>query len=79
MRQHTHKLETVAKKSNVPISVKIKQGTSIVTEIINIAKSSRTDLVVLGSHGRTGVKRMILGSVANGVVQKSKCPVLIVK
>ncbi|WP_263970062.1 universal stress protein [Nitrosopumilus zosterae] len=69
----------MAKKSNVPISVKIKQGTSIVTEIINIAKSSRTDLVVLGSHGRTGVKRMILGSVANGVVQKSKCPVLIVK
>lgn len=37
------------------------------------------DLVVIGTHGRTGVKRMLLGSVAEGVVRKAPCPVLVVR
>lgn len=77
--QYAYKLEAIAKKSNVPISVKIKQGTSISKEIINMAKSQRASLIVLGSHGRTGIKKVILGSVANGVVQQAKISVLVVK
>jgi nucleotide-binding universal stress UspA family protein len=37
------------------------------------------DLIVMGSHSRTGVDKIILGSVANGVTQKARCPVLIMK
>lgn len=66
-------------KSNVPIKSQIVKSTSTVQTIVNFAKSRKFDLIVLGSHGRTGLDKLILGSVANGVVQKSRCPVLVVK
>ncbi len=78
-KKYIYKLESFAKNSNVQISVKIKQGTIIVKEIINFAKSKKFNLIVIGSHGRTGLNKLILGSVANGVVQQSKCSVMVVK
>lgn len=78
-KKFIYKLESTAKSSNVPISVKIKQGTKIVNEIINYAKSKKVDLIVIGSHGRTGLNKLILGSVANGVAQQAKCSVMAVK
>lgn len=78
-KKFIYKLESSAKSSNVPISVKIKQGTIIIKEIINFAKSKKSDLIVLGSHGRTGLNKLILGSVANGVAQQAKCSVMVVK
>lgn len=66
-------------KSNVPIKSQIVKSTSTVQTIVNFAKSRKFDLIVLGSHGRTGLDKLILGSVANGVVQKSRCPVLVVR
>ncbi len=78
-KKFIYKLESAAKNSNVPMSVKIKQGTSIVKEIINVAKSRKSDLIVIGSHGRTGLNKLILGSVANGVAQQAKCSVMVVK
>jgi len=78
-KKFIYKLESAAKNSNVPVSVKIKQGTLIVKEIINFAKSKKFDLIVIGSHGRTGLNKLILGSVANGVAQQAKCSVMVVK
>lgn len=78
-KKFIYKLESTAKSSNVPVSVKIKQGTIIVKEIINFAKSKKSDLIVIGSHGRTGLNKLILGSVANGVAQQAKCSVMVVK
>lgn len=78
-KKFIYKLESAAKNSNVPISVKIKQGTSIVKDILNFAKSKKSDLIIIGSHGRTGLNKLILGSVANGVVQQAKCSVMVVK
>lgn len=48
-------------------------------EIIAAAKEVGADLIVLGSHGRTGVEHVILGSVAEKVLRKAHCPVLVVK
>ncbi len=78
-KKFIYNLESAAKSSNVPVSVKIKQGTTIVKEIINFAKSKKLDLIVIGSHGRTGLNKLILGSVANGVAQQAKCSVMVVK
>ena len=78
-KKFIYKLESAAKNSNVSVSVKIKQGTLIVKEIINFAKSKKFDLIVIGSHGRTGLNKLILGSVANGVAQQAKCSVMVVK
>lgn len=76
---HIAKLETLANKSKVSIKSQILKSTSVVRDITTYAKSRKIDLIVMGSHGRTGVDKLILGSVANGVTQKASCPVLIIK
>ncbi|ACF14956.1 UspA domain protein [Chloroherpeton thalassium ATCC 35110] len=47
--------------------------------IIEQAESQDVDLIILGSHGRTGITRLLMGSVAEAVLRKAPCPVLIVK
>ncbi|HTN72683.1 MAG TPA: universal stress protein [Methylomirabilota bacterium] len=48
-------------------------------EILDAAENHRIDLIVLATHGRTGVKRLIIGNVAEKVVRHAPCPVLTVK
>ena len=48
-------------------------------EIINAATEINVDLIVIGTHGRTGLSHVMLGSVAEKVVRKSSCPVLTVR
>jgi universal stress protein A len=48
-------------------------------EILKLADRERIDLIVIGSHGRTGISRLITGSVAEGVMRGANCPVLVVK
>jgi nucleotide-binding universal stress UspA family protein len=47
--------------------------------IINYAVNNNTDLIVMGSKGKTGLKRFLIGSVAEGVVRHAHCPVLVVR
>lgn len=47
--------------------------------ILDYAKRQEADIIIMGSHGRRGLKRMILGSVAEQIVRRSPCPVLVVK
>jgi len=47
--------------------------------IIEQAEEQDVDLIILGSHGRTGITRLLMGSVAEAVLRKAPCPVLIVK
>jgi universal stress protein A len=47
--------------------------------ILDYAKRQEADLIIMGSHGRRGLKRMILGSVAEHVIRRAPCPVLVVK
>lgn len=44
--------------------------------IVDLAKEQGADLIVLGTHGRTGLMRLLMGSVAEAVVRRSPCPVL---
>ncbi|HLX37160.1 MAG TPA: universal stress protein [Candidatus Binataceae bacterium] len=48
-------------------------------EIIHTAKAENADLIVLGTHGRTGLAHVLMGSVAERVVQKAHCPVLTIR
>ncbi len=48
-------------------------------EIITAARDNDIDLIVIGTHGRTGLAHMLIGSVAEKVVRKAPCPVLSVK
>ncbi len=48
-------------------------------EIISTAREKEIDMIVIGSHGRTGISHMMLGSVSEKVVRKAPCPVLTVR
>ncbi|MBM2819851.1 MAG: universal stress protein [Nitrosarchaeum sp.] len=76
---HIEKLENLANKSNISMKSQILRSVSVVKDITTYAKSRKFDLIVMGSYGRTGIDKLILGSVANGILQKSSCPVLIIK
>jgi universal stress protein A len=48
-------------------------------ELLRFAEQESIDLIVMASHGRTGLSRLLMGSVAEAVVRRASCPVLIVK
>ncbi len=48
-------------------------------EIISIAKKNKVDMIVMGTHGRTGLAHIMIGSVSEKVVRKAHCPVLTVR
>lgn len=52
---------------------------SIVSEILEYAHQENVDLIVVGTRGRSGFKRLLLGSVALGVVTYAQCPVMVTK
>ena len=73
------KLEVMANKVGVNIRLQILQSISVVKDITTFAKSRKIDLIVMSSHGRTGLDKLIIGSVANGVIQRTRCPILLIK
>jgi universal stress protein A len=50
-----------------------------VEEIVGAAEAERADLVVMGTHGRSGLSHLLMGSVAERVVRRARCPVLTVR
>jgi nucleotide-binding universal stress UspA family protein len=67
-----------ARKAGVKATSVLLDGFSA-DQIVRAAKSRRADVVVIGTHGRTGVSRFFLGSVASRVVALAHCPVLTVR
>lgn len=67
-----------AKKPGVRVSTRLVEGTPF-TAIAKLARSTRSDLVVVGTHGRSGLSKLFLGSVAERVVGTAPCPVLTVR
>jgi nucleotide-binding universal stress UspA family protein len=64
--------------SGVAIDMKVLEGYPS-SALLDVAKDTTADLIVMGSHGRTGLKRLWLGSVAESVVREATLPVLIVR
>ncbi len=58
------------------LKLKIKIGNPSL-EIVDYAKNNNIDLIIIASHGRTGLNRFLLGSVTEKVVRLAKCPVLV--
>ncbi|GEK43914.1 MULTISPECIES: universal stress protein [Acinetobacter] len=73
--------EAAAKFSDlgIPVEAKLLEGQVVHREIIKEAETSKADLIVIGSHGRTGLKRLFIGSVAQSVLGEAHIPVLVVR
>lgn len=65
-------------KGRISVEAVIVQGVPF-AEIVKASKDYMIDLIVLGTHGRTGLSHAIMGSVAEKVVRKAPCPVLTVR
>jgi nucleotide-binding universal stress UspA family protein len=79
-QKHLNKVKRKAAEKNLKVKTDIVVGiTSTVKEIVEYAEKNKMDLIVIGSRGLSGFKKMLLGSVASGVVTYSHCPVLVVK
>lgn len=61
-----------------PVVTSLRTGPPLL-EIVRCAKENDIDLIVLGTHGRTGLQHVLMGSVAENVVRKASCPVLTVR
>jgi nucleotide-binding universal stress UspA family protein len=75
------KTQALGAKSSPPVHIEVVtvEEVSVAAGILKAASDLGCDLIVLGSHGRGAVERMILGSVASKIVNSAKVPVLITR
>jgi nucleotide-binding universal stress UspA family protein len=65
-------------RSEVLVEHRLREGDAAV-EVLQVADDVGADLIVMGTHGRTGLDRVMMGSVAEAILRGSRCPVLVVK
>ena len=65
-----------AESMGIPVKVLVKEGVPV---NVIVDESSNYDVIVMGTLGRTGVSKFLMGSVAEKVVRASRCPVMVVK
>lgn len=73
------KVMALCEQAGVPFQPRLVEDIAAATGIVQGARQSEADLVVIGSHGRTGIARLMLGSVASKVVAESPVPVLVAR
>jgi nucleotide-binding universal stress UspA family protein len=81
MRRSAERLDTLSravKGSNIESESSQRLGTPY-EEIVKVAKEMEVDLIVIATHGYTGLKHFLLGSTAERVVRLAPCPVLVVR
>lgn len=76
---HLEKLKQLFIDQGIDADIKIIREEPTPTGILNIADEVNADLIIMGSHGRSGLKKFVLGSVAQKVASESSIPVLIIK
>jgi len=77
-REQLNKVAQRLQKKGVKCKALMATG-SVYQCITNAARQTKADLIVVGTHGRTGLSHILLGSVAERVVQTAPCPVLTVR
>jgi nucleotide-binding universal stress UspA family protein len=78
VRQHLDEAKQKVDKANISCETIVHMGGTPHEFIIQEAKDKNIDLILMGTHGRTGLKRVLLGSVAQNVIAHAPCPVMVV-
>ena len=74
-----HRMLTAANRAGMPLKGVNPQGVAPDAGIVHQAIKNEVDLIIMGSHGRTGLKKLLMGSVTERVIGGSPCPILVVK
>lgn len=78
-RQAGEQYVAEAKAMGVAAKIEVKQGVSPADLIVKLAEDEKVDLIVMGSRGKKGIARFLIGSVASKVVNHAPCSVLVVR
>jgi nucleotide-binding universal stress UspA family protein len=77
--RYLHNLAEEEKKKGFKVTSMVKTGQQVAVEIIDFAKESGVDLIVMCTHGRSGITRWVLGSVAHKVLTRAETPILLIR
>lgn len=76
-REMTGEVQEKAEDRGIPVIEKVEEGVPH-KQVLTYAEENEIDLIVMGTHGRTGLGRFLMGSVAEKVIRKSEVPVMTV-
>ena len=77
-REEGKKIEKKLRQSGLAVKVRIERGVPL-KEILSVEAEEKVSAIVIGSHGKTNLEEMFLGSVSEKVIRQSKKPVLVIK
>ncbi len=78
VRQHLERAKKKIKKADISCETIVRMGGQPHKFIVQEAKERKVDLILMGTHGRSGIMRMLMGSVAQNVIGHAPCPVMVV-
>ena len=83
MRKRSEELlaevQQIIEKQGIKISIEVIRNKSIAQGIIDYARESGADVIVIGTKGLTGVERFVMGGVASSVINNAHCPVVAIR
>ena len=77
--QYLEDMKKEAVTENIQVQTQIIASASIVGGLVDYASKEESDLIVLGTKGKSSIKKLLLGSVASGMVTYAHCPVMVVR
>jgi nucleotide-binding universal stress UspA family protein len=77
--QYLEDIKKEALTENIQVQTQIIASASIVGGLVDYASKEESDLIVLGTKGKSSIKKLLLGSVASGMVTYAHCPVMVVR
>ncbi|SNS89355.1 Nucleotide-binding universal stress protein, UspA family [Noviherbaspirillum humi] len=78
-QKNVERIAEAAREAKVPCETVVKVSASPYEEIVDVARNAKCDAIVMASHGRTGMSRLLLGSETQKVLAYSTLPVLVVR
>ena len=67
------------RKKGLKVAAMVRTGQQVAVEIIDFAKETGVDLIIMCTHGRSGISRWVLGSIAHKVLTRAETPILLVR
>jgi len=78
VREHLESVRSRASREGIDCKIVVHRGEKPFHDIVNVAEKNQVDMIIIGTHGRTGLKRLMMGSVTAKVIGHAPCNVLVV-